>query len=151
RDVMAIAIRRNRIASALTDAESRQLHEQISKLAIEFVPIESVRTNPRNAKEHPSRQIALIAENMREFGFNHPPLVDEDNRLLGGHARLAAAHLLNLKEVPVLRLTNLSPQQKRAVALADNKLSELAGWNREMLRSELKELTIDTADLTFDY
>src|SRR5262249_56796177 len=70
---------------------------------------------------------------------------------LGGHARLAAAHLLNLKEVPVLRLTNLSPQQKRAVALADNKLSELGHWNVEMLRLELKELTVDVPDLVFDY
>jgi hypothetical protein len=65
RDVMAIAIRRNRTASALTDAEGRQLHEQISNLAIELVPIESVKTNPRNAKQHPARQIALIAENIK--------------------------------------------------------------------------------------
>lgn len=148
---MAIVIRRNPTASALTEAKARHLHDQISNLGIELVPIESVKTNPRNAKEHPSRQIALIAENMLKFGFNHPALIDEDNRLLGGHARIAAAHQLNLKKVPVLRLANLSPQEKRAVALADNKLSEQGHWNFEMLRSELKELTADVPELEFDY
>jgi ParB-like nuclease domain len=150
-DVMAIVIRRNPTASALTEVKARQLQEQIANLAIELVPIESVKTNPRNAKEHPSRQIALIAESIKQFGFNHPALIDEDNRLLGGHARIAAAHRLNLKQVPVLRFTNLSPQEKRAVALADNKLPELGSWNIEMLGLELKELTADVPELVFDY
>jgi ParB-like chromosome segregation protein Spo0J len=114
---MGIIIRRNPTASALMEAKARQLQEQISNLAIELVPIESVKMNPRNAREHPSRQIALIAESIKEFGFNHPALIDEDNRLLGGHARIAAAHRLDLRQVPVLRLTNLGPQEKRAVAL----------------------------------
>jgi hypothetical protein len=148
---MGIVIRRNRTASALTDAEARQLHEQISNLAIELVPIESVKPNPRNAKQHPSRQIVLIAESIKQFGFNHPLLVDEDGMVFGGHARIAAAHRLNLKLVPVLRFTNLSPQEKRAVALAENKLPELGDWDVDMLRSELKELTIDVPDLVFDY
>jgi hypothetical protein len=151
RDAMPIAVRRNPTAPVLTEAETRQLHAQISNLAIELVSIESVKPNPRNAKQHPSRQIALIAENIKEFGFNHPVLVDEDNGVLAGHARIAAAHRLNLKLVPVLRFTNLSPQEKRAVALADNKLAEHGSWNTEMLRSELKELTIDVPDLAFDY
>jgi hypothetical protein len=110
-----------------------------------------VKPNPRNAKEHPSRQIALIAESIKQFGFNHPALVDEDGMLLAGEARIAAAHRLNLKQVPVLRFTNLSPQKKRAVALADNKLSELGPWNAEMLGLELKELTADVPELVFDY
>ena len=148
---MAIAIRRNRTASALTEAEARQLHAQVSNLTIELVPIASVKPNPRNAREHPSRQIALIAANIRKFGFCHPAVVDETNMLLAGHGRLAAAHLLNLEEIPVLRLPNLSPQQKRAVALADNKLSEQSHWNVEILRSELKELTADFPELEFDY
>jgi hypothetical protein len=148
---MAIVIRRNPTASALTEAEARQLQEQISNLAIELVPIDSVKPNPRNAKEHPSRQIALIAENMLKFGFNDPALIDENNQLLGGHARIAAAHQLNLKQVLVLRRTNLSPQEKRAVALADNKLSELGHWNVDMLRLELNELTADVPELVFDY
>jgi DNA methylase/ParB-like nuclease domain len=148
---MAIVIRRNPTASALTEAEARQLHEQISNLTIEVVPIESVKPNPRNAKRHPRRQIGLIAENIEKLGFHHPLLVDEEGMLLSGHARLLAAHLLNLEKIPVLRLRNLSPQQKRAVALADNKLAELGQWDREMLRLELKELTADVPKLEFDY
>jgi hypothetical protein len=145
-----IVVRRNP-APDLTEAEARQLDAQISRMAIELVPTDSVKTNPRNAKEHPSRQIALIAENMRTFGVNHPLLIDENDTLIGGHARIAAARMLKLKQVPVLRLANLSQQEKRAVALADNKIPELGHWNVEMLRLELKELTADLPDLVFDY
>jgi DNA modification methylase len=146
-----IVVRRNRSAAGMTEAEARQLHEQIAGVVIERVATESVKSNPRNAKEHPDLQIALIAENIRTFGFNHPLLIDENGTLIGGHGRLAAALVLGLKQVPVLRLANLSQQEKRAVALADNKLAELGRWNTEMLRLELKELTIDAGDLTFDY
>jgi DNA modification methylase len=147
----AIVVRRNRSAAGLTDAEARQLHEQISGVVIERVATESVKSNPRNAKEHPDRQIALIAENMRKFGVNHPILIDENDTIIGGHARIAAARRLKLKEIPAIRLANLSPQEKRAVALADNKLAELGSWNREILSLVLKELTVDAGELTFDY
>ena len=120
-------------------------------MVIERVATESVKSNPRNAKEHPEQQIALIAENMRKLGVNHPILIDENDTIIGGHGRIAAARLLKLREIPAIRLANLSPQEKRAVALADNKLAELGRWNPEMLRLELKELTVDTGELTFDY
>jgi DNA modification methylase len=147
----AIVVRRNPSAVGLTEAEARQLYEQISGVVIERVATESVKSNPRNAKEHPELQIALIAENMRKFGVNHPILIDENDTIIGGHGRIAAARLLKLREIPAIRLANLSPQEKRAVALADNKLAELGRWNTEMLRLELNELTIDAGDLTFDY
>jgi ParB-like chromosome segregation protein Spo0J len=131
-------------ARQLAEAEARALHEKISQIKIEWVPIDSIKSNPRNAKEHPEQQIALLAENIRKFGFNHPILIDETNTTIGGYARIAAARRLGLKEVPAIRLIGLSPQEKRALALADNKLAELGRWNPEMLRLELKELTIDT-------
>jgi ParB-like chromosome segregation protein Spo0J len=84
--------------------------------AIELVAIDAVKRNPRNAKRHPEQQILLIAENIRKFGVNHPLLIDENNVLIGGHARLAAAELLNLQGVPAIRLSNLSAQEKRVVA-----------------------------------
>jgi hypothetical protein len=147
---MATVVRKNP-AVRLADAEARALHEKISRMAIELVPIDSIKSNPRNAKEHPEQQIALLAENIRRFGVTHPILIDEANTKIAGHARIAAARRLNLKEIPVIRLSNLSPQEKRVVALADNKLAELGRWNPEILRLELKELTVDTADLTIDY
>jgi hypothetical protein len=135
----------------LSDVESRKLLEQIGATALELVAIDAVKRNPRNAKQHPEQQVLLIAENIRKFGVNHPLLVDENNVLIGGHARLAAAELLKLPAMPAIRLSNLSAQEKRAVALADNKLSELGTWDTEMLSLELKELTADTGELTFDY
>jgi len=138
---MAHIVRRNPSATKLTDVESRKLLEQITAMAVEFVAIDAVKPNPRNAKQHPEQQVLLIAENIRKFGVNHPLLIDENNELIGGHARLAAAELLKLPTLPAIRLSNLSAQEKRAVALADNK----------MLSLELKELTADTGELTFDY
>jgi DNA methylase/ParB-like nuclease domain len=145
---MAIVVRKN---LRLSDADARALQEKISRTAIELVGIDSIKSNPRNAKEHPEYQIALLAENIRRFGVTQPIVIDETHTILAGHARIAAARRLGLKEVPVNRLNNLSPQEKRGLALGDNKLAELGHWNLEMLRSELKELTIDTPDLTFDY
>lgn len=143
--------RRNPSVTKLSDVESRKLLEQIAATAIELVAIDVVKRNPRNAKQHPEQQVLLIAENIRKFGVNHPLLIDENNVLIGGHARLAAAELLKLPAVPTIRLSNLSAQEKRAVALADNKLSELGTWDTEMLSLELKELTTDIGELTFDY
>jgi hypothetical protein len=147
--VMANIVRRNPSATKLTEAEARKL--LIAAMAVELVAIDAVKPNPRNAKQHPEQQVLLIAENIRKFGVNHPLLIDENNVLIGGHARLAAAELLKLPTVPAIRLSNLSAQEKRAVALADNKLSELGTWDTEMLSLELKELTADTGELTFDY
>ena len=143
--------RRNSSVTKLSDVESRKLLEQITATAVELVAVDALKRNPRNAKQHPEQQVLLIAENIRKFGVNHPLLIDENNVLIGGHARLAAAELLKLPAMPTIRLSNLSAQEKRAVALADNKLSELGTWGTEMLSLELKELTTNTGELTFDY
>ena len=128
-----IIVRKRSSAPQLTEAEARRLRERVANLAIGFVPTAEVVANPRNAKRHPRRQVELIAENMRTYGPTHPALIDENNKLIGGHARVAAAGLLNLKQVPVIRLCNLSvAQQKRALALAENKLGELGSWNTEL-------------------
>ena len=148
---LKIKVRRNPSTLGLTEADLRKLHEQISDMTIEVVPADSIKTNPRNAKRHPEQQILLIAENMRKLGVYDPILIDENNMIIGGHARMAAAKLLKLATVPSIRLPNLSAQEKRAVALADNKLAELGTWNPGMLSLELKELTADTAELAFDY
>ena len=69
-------------------------------MTIEVVPADSIKTNPRNAKRHPEQQILLIAENMRKLGVYDPILIDENNMIIGGHARMAAAKLLKLAMVP---------------------------------------------------
>lgn len=93
----------------------------------------------RNAKRHDEQQVAKIAGSIREFGFNNPVLIDQDNGIIAGHGRVMAALKLGLEEVPVIRLTHLSDIQRRAYILADNKLAELGGgWDEEMLKVELE-------------
>jgi ParB-like chromosome segregation protein Spo0J len=107
---------------------------------IELIPIGELRPNPRNARTHSRKQIAQIAASITKFGFINPVLVDDANMLLAGHGRREAALLLGLDYVPVVRFDHLTAAQKRAYLIADNKIAEQAGWDREMLAIELGEL-----------
>lgn len=115
---------------------------------VEFVPIVSLAPRPRSARKHSRKQIGQIADSIRTFGWTNPILVDDRNVIIAGHGRLEAAKLLNLTEVPVVRLSHLTPEQIRAYALADNRLAELAGWDKELLSLELGELI--EMELSFD-
>lgn len=118
------------------------------QLVVEQRAIGSLKLNPRNARTHSDRQIAQIAASIAEFGFTNPVLVDESGVIIAGHGRLEAARRLGLPAIPTIRLTELTPAQKRALALADNKIALNAGWDFEILTAELKEL--GTMDLDFD-
>lgn len=99
-----------------------------------------------NARTHSKRQVKQIARSIERFGFNNPILTDENRQIVAGHGRWEAAKLLGLKEVPTLVLNHLNPEEKRAYVVADNRLAELAGWDREILTIELQALI----DLEFD-
>jgi hypothetical protein len=107
---------------------------------IEWVPIGLVRPNPKNARTHSRKQIRRIAASIRQFGFLNPILVDDTDIVLVGHGRLEAARLEGLDHVPVVRFLYLTAAQKRAYLIADNKIAEDAGWDRQMLAIELGEL-----------
>jgi len=107
---------------------------------IELWPIEKLVPYTRNPRTHSEAQIAQIAASIVEFGFNCPILVDTDSGIVAGHGRLAAAKKLKLEQVPVIVLDHLTPAQRRAYLLADNKLAELAGWDEDLLRLELQAL-----------
>jgi DNA modification methylase len=95
----------------------------------------------RNAKKHDPEQVVKIAGSIREFGFNNPVLVDQDNGIIAGHGRVMAAIKLGLESVPIIRLSHLTETQRRAYILADNKLAELGGgWDEEMLKVELEAI-----------
>jgi ParB-like chromosome segregation protein Spo0J len=94
-----------------------------------------------NARTHSTKQIRQIAESMKQFGFVVPIVIDENHIILAGHGRHAAAKLLGLTEVLVIEVHGLSAAKKRALALADNKIGENGGWDREMLAVELSELS----------
>jgi DNA modification methylase len=101
-------------------------------------------TNPRT---HTPDQVAQIAASIAEFGWTNPILIGGDNVIIAGHARLEAARKLQLEEVPVIVLAHLSPAQRRALVIADNRLALNAGWDESMLRLELEQLQQDDFDL----
>ena len=94
----------------------------------------------RNTRTHSESQIAQIAASIKEFGFLSPILIAEDNTILAGHGRLAAAQKLGLKQVPCVKENHLTETQRRAYIIADNRLSLNAGWDDKMLAIELFEL-----------
>jgi DNA modification methylase len=115
-------------------------------LAIEMVDLSALRSYAGNARRHSRSQIKQIAKSIEAFGFTNPILVSDGLEILAGHGRAAAAKLIGIDKVPVVRLSDLSPTERKAYVLADNKLALNAGWDREVLAIELQGLI----DLGFD-
>ena len=115
--------------------------------AIERWPIERLLPYAGNSRVHSDDQIAKLAASLAQFGWTVPVLVDDRGVLIAGHGRLLAARRLGLSEVPVIRLGHLSDVEARAYRIADNKLTEIAGWDEEMLAAELDRLKEDGFDL----
>jgi site-specific DNA-methyltransferase (adenine-specific) len=115
---------------------------------IEQWPLARLRPYERNARTHSPEQVAQIAASIQEFGFTNPILVGEDDGIIAGHGRLAAAMDLGLTEVPVIVLGHLTAEQRRAYVLADNQLALNAGWDMELLATELQELQLAEFDLS---
>jgi DNA modification methylase len=107
---------------------------------LKWIPVDALTPNARNARTHSRKQIRQIADSITAFGFVVPLLIDEAGVLIAGHGRHAAAKLLGLEQVPVIEVKGLSEAKRRALALADNKIAENAGWDRELLAAELPEL-----------
>ena len=120
----------------------------MSPLKIEHRPPGDLKPYARNARTHSKKQIAQIAASIDRFGFNNPVLVDKDGAIIAGHGRVEAAKSLGLETVPIIRLEHLTDAERRAYILADNRLAEKAGWDREILAIELQNLMAD--DLEFD-
>lgn len=120
----------------------------MSELRIELVPIGQLKADPRNPRLHGERQLKQIARSIKAFGFNVPALADRDGNLLAGHGRVAAARRLGLREIPVVRLDHLTPEQARAFSIADNRLSETSTWDDRLLGEVLRDLA--SAELSFD-
>jgi ParB-like chromosome segregation protein Spo0J len=107
---------------------------------VERWPISKLRAYDRNARTHSAEQVAQIVASIKEFGFTNPILVAGDGEIIAGHGRLMAAEQLELREVPVVVLDHLTPEQRRAYVIADNQLALNAGWDDELLRAELTAL-----------
>ena len=110
------------------------------KIQIEMRLVAKLAPYGTNARTHSDQQVSQIGASIEEFGWTNPILIDGNDGIIAGHARLLAAKKLGLTEVPVIVLAHLTPAQRKALVLADNKLALNAGWDENLLRLELKEL-----------
>jgi ParB-like chromosome segregation protein Spo0J len=118
------------------------------KLKVELLETDKLIPSITNAKQHPVEQIAQIAASIQSFGFLDPIAIGDDNKIIEGHGRLLAAQKLELKRVPVIRLSHLSVAERKAYALAHNKLTLNSGWDLDLLKVEIESLQEDNfADL----
>ena len=111
------------------------------------LPIDSITPNPDNPR-HIEEAVEPVARSIAEFGFLVPIVVNDDNVILSGHTRHAAALSLGLEKVPVIKATGLTKEQQNAFMLADNRLGENASYDTEKLADILKELTSTEYDTT---
>ena len=109
---------------------------------VEPVRISTLRPHPRNIRTHSQKQIRQIAASIRSFGFLNPIIVDDQSNIIAGHGRFDAAMSLGMRVVPIIKVSHLRPTEIRAYMLADNKVAENAGWDREQLATEFEELQI---------
>jgi DNA modification methylase len=114
---------------------------------IEIVDLGRLIPSARNARTHSEEQVAQLAGSMKTFGFMVPVLVDKDCTIIAGHARVLAARKLGLERIPVIIVGHLTESEKRAYAIADNKLALNADWDQAMLRVELEALMDEDMDL----
>jgi len=115
-------------------------------MQIEMVDINLVKEYERNPRQNDGA-VDAVAASIKEFGFKVPVVVDGNGVLIAGHTRVRAARKLGMKEVPVIRAADLTPEQVRAFRVADNKLHELSSWDPELLPLEIKDLQCMDVDL----
>ncbi len=123
----------------------------MADIKITYVELNSLKAYQNNPKDHPQKQVHQIADSIKKFGFNNPILIDENDEIIAGHGRYMAAQQLQMETVPVIRLTHLDETQKRVYRLADNKISENGGWNKELLAleiSDLEQIYVDDITIT---
>ena len=117
--------------------------EIVNKKVSELIPYEN---NPRKNDE----AVDYVAKSISEFGFKVPIVIDKDNVVVAGHTRLKAAKQLKIKEVPCIVANDLTDEQVKAFRLADNKVSERASWDYDLLDIELNDITgLDMEDFGF--
>lgn len=110
------------------------------KLKIVYRPLQKLSPYAHNAGTHSPEQVAQLVESIKQFGWTNPVLIDEKGEIIAGHGRVMAAEVLKMDSVPVIVLSGLKEDQKKAYRPADNRLPLNAGWDEELLRMELSEL-----------
>lgn len=125
----------------------------MNTLQVTYKHISELRPYDRNARTHDERQIRQIADSIVQFGFTNPIIIGSDGEIIAGHGRYEAALLLKLDQVPTIELGHLSDEQKRALRLADNRISLNSGWDWSLVEAELRDLSalnVDVSSLGFN-
>lgn len=130
------------------EAELRRIVSLIDASPLEKRDPKDLLPYAQNSRTHSEYQIKQIADSIIEFGFTNPVLIDEKDEVIAGHGRIFAAMKLELPKVPVIVMSHLSPTQKKAYVIADNKLALNAGWDLDLLKLQLNELDNEQFDLT---
>ncbi|MGF7175273.1 site-specific DNA-methyltransferase [Azospirillum doebereinerae] len=120
----------------------------MTALTIEYRSLASFLPRERTPRTHSKKQIRQIADSITAFGWTNPILIDGDGRVVAGHGRLAAAKLLGIDSIPTICLSDMTQAQLRAYAIADNRLAENAGWDRDLLAIEFRYIA--ELDASFD-
>jgi hypothetical protein len=115
---------------------------------IVFRPPGELTPYANNSRLHSEAQIEQVAHSIEKYGFNNPILLDDQDVVVAGHARLAAAQLLNLPQVPCVTLGHLNPAERRAYLIADNKIALNSTWDDSVLKAELEALLEEGFDIT---
>ena len=119
----------------------------MSKHNIEYLNPNDLIAYENNSRKHDADQIERIKKSIQEFGFINPVLIEEDNTIIAGHARVQSAIALSLKEVPTIKITHLTENQIKAYVIADNRLAELSTWDDDILISEIDILGSNGFDI----
>lgn len=114
---------------------------------MQLVEISKLIPYVNNARTHSAEQITKLRSSLREFGFINPVIIDSDYNVIAGHGRIEAAKLENIKEVPCVLVDYLTPAQKRAYIIADNRMAMDAGWDEELLKIEIEALQAEAFDI----
>ncbi len=127
-----------------------------TELKIEHVEVKKLHSHPSNPRVHSKKQIEQIAQSIEAFGFRMPVIIDQDSRLISGHARVEACKLLKMNKIPAVRVTDLDDTQIRGLMIADNQLTLVSSWDDQLLGEHLKvlsdlDLDFDIECLGFDY
>src|SRR5262245_47191766 len=120
---------------------------KMHNLEVQYRPISSLRPHDRNARTHSKKQLRQIADSIPRFGWTSAVLLDGEGRIIAGHGRVEAAKLIGIKSCPTIRLDYMTEAERRAYVIADNRLAEKAGWDKELLAIELKYIS----DLEVDF
>lgn len=120
------------------------------KLKVEYIPIDDIKPYDKNAKIHTEEQIEQIKKSIKEFGMNDPIGIWRDNIIIEGHGRLMACKELGFNEVPVIRLDDLTDDQRKAYTLIHNQTTMNTGFDLDILNEELQSIDLDMSDFGFD-